>query len=214
MCIISSLVAGGMSVAAAWMSTISAASAIVGTAVSTTMGITSSVQQGNAAKAQYAYQAEIDRKNARIAQANADQERQEGIEEARLQRIKTAQMIGSQQAAMAANGIDASSGTALDIIDDTAAMGELDALTTRYNSETKAIAYENQANNFNNQANLNLISGQNAYKSGMLNAVGSGVKGLGDTASVASKWYSSNSIMPSKTYKLSGGTKGDSIVFA
>ncbi|MCM1339944.1 MAG: hypothetical protein NC191_09765, partial [Muribaculaceae bacterium] len=125
-----------------------------------------------------------------------------------------AQRIGSQQAAMAANGIDISSGTALDIIDDTSAMGELDALTTRYNSETKALAYENQASNFSNQANLDIISGQNAYKSGMLNAVGSGVKGLGDTASVASKWFSGNSIIPAKTTKLSGGTKGDSITFA
>ena len=167
---------------------------IVATVVSTTMGIVGSVQQAKSTQAQYNYQAEINRKNAKIAQANADQKRQEGIEESRMQRIKTLQKIGSQQAAMAANGVDVSSGTALDIIEDTSAMGELDALTTRYNAETQALAYEQQANNFNNQANLDVFAGENAYKSGMINAVGQGFQGLGSAAGVASNWYSPNSI--------------------
>lgn len=188
---------------------------IVGTIASTTMGVVSSVQSANAQKAQYNYQAQVAKKNAEIAQNNADQKRQEGIEEARQQRIKTLQAVGSQQAAMAANGIDVSSGTALDVIEDTAASGELDALTTRYNYETQALAYEQQANNFNNQASLDTFAGQNAYKSGMINAVGTGFKGLGDTASVASKWYSNNSSTNIKTKnKVSGGIIGDPITFA
>lgn len=166
---------------------------VVATALSTTMGVVSSVQQGKAAQAEANYQAAVARNNAKIAQSNADQKRQEGIEEARMQRIKTLQKVGSQQAAMAANGIDVSSGTALDVIEDTSAMGELDALTTRYNYETKAQAYEHEADNFNNQAALDVFAGKNAYQSGMLNAVGAGFKGLGDVANVASKWYSGNS---------------------
>ena len=55
------------------------------------------MQQGKAQQAQYNYQAEVARNNAKIAQANADQQRQEGIEESRLQRIKTLQAIGKQQ---------------------------------------------------------------------------------------------------------------------
>ena len=167
---------------------------IVGTVVSTTMGIVSSVQQANAAQAQANYQAEVAKQNAKIAQQNADQTRQEGIEESRMQRMKTLQAVGSQQAAMAANGIDISNGTALDIVEDTASMGELDALTTRYNAETKAVGYEQTANNFNNQANLDIYAGQNAYKAGMTNAVAAGFGGLAQTASVASKWYSPNSL--------------------
>lgn len=190
---------------------------IVATAVSTTMGVVSSVQQGKAQQAQYNYQAEVARNNAKIAQANADQQRQEGIEEARLQRIKTLQAIGKQQTAMAANGIDISSGTALDIIEDTSAMGELDALTTRYNAETKAIAYEQQANNYTNQANLDILAGQNAYRSGVTNAISTGVNGLGNAASVAGKWYGANSIGNSRKTsgtKVSGGIAGDLITFA
>lgn len=187
---------------------------VVATAVSTTMGVVS----GKAQKAQYEYQAAVDRKNAEIAQSNADMKRQEGIEEARTQRIKTLQAVGSQQAAMAANGFDVSSGTNLDIIEDTSAQGELDALTKQYNKETEALAYENSANNYSNQANLDVMAGQNAYKSGLLDAVGTGFSGLGKISStVADKWYSGNSIGKTGSFKtgktVSGGVKGDNITF-
>ena len=192
---------------------------VVATAVSTTMGVVSSVQSGKAQKAQYEYQAAVDRKNAEIAQSNADMKRQEGIEEARTQRVKTLQAVGSQQAAMAANGFDATSGTNLDIIEDTSAQGELDALTKQYNKETEALSYEASANNYSNQANLDSMAGQNAYKTGMLNAVGTGFKGLGQMASsVSSQWYSGNSVGKlgsfSKSKTVSGGVKGDNITFA
>jgi hypothetical protein len=177
---------------------------IVGTIVSTTMGIVGSVQQGKATQAQYNYQAEVNKRNAEVAQQNADQKRQEGIEESRMQRIKTLQRIGAQQAAMAANGIDISSGTALDTVEDTAAMGELDALTTRYNAETQAQAYENQANNFSNQANLDVFAGANAYQASKINAIGVAGQGMAQMGSVASNWYSPNSI--ANTGKATGVT--------
>lgn len=182
----------------------------VATVASTAMGVVSSVQQGKAAQAQYDYQAQVARNNAKIAQANADQKRQEGIEEARMQRIKTAQNVASQQAAMAANGIDISSGTALDVVEDTAAMGELDALTIRYNKETEAIAYENQANNFNNQASLDVYAGKNAYRSGVTNAITTGLNGLASVTSVAGNWYGSGSIGKgiSTEYTTKTGGKG------
>ena len=187
---------------------------LVSAAASTAMGVVSGVQQANATKAQMNYQADVNKRNAKIAQANADMKRQEGIEESRLQKIRNLQKVGAQQAAMAANGIDVSSGTALDVVEDTAAMGELDALTTRYNAETQAQAYERQANNLTNQANMDIISGQNAYKSGITGAIGSGFKGLGDTASVASRWYSPNSIGTTRNMgQVSGGVKGDNITF-
>ncbi len=188
-----------------------AALGVMGTA----MGVVSSVQSANAQSAQYEYQAKVAAQNAKIAQSNADQKRQEGIEEARLQRMKTLQAVGSQQAAMAANGVDISSGTALDIVEDTAAMGELDALTTRYNYETQALAYEQQANNYSNQSNLDVIASQNAYSSGITNAVATGFNGLADSASVASKWYTSTESGGgvSSSTKVSGGISGDSILY-
>jgi len=161
----------------------------VGTIASTAMGVTSSIQQGKAQEAYQNYQAEVAKQNAEIAQDNAALERQQGIEEARLQRMKAIQAVGSQQTAMAANGVDVTQGTALDVIEDTAAMGELDALQTRYNYERKALQYEQQASNFQNQANLDIIEGQNALQAGRMNALAVGFDGLSKTGDVAYKWF-------------------------
>lgn len=153
------------------------------------MGGISSYQQGKQQQAMYNYQAQVNQENAKIAQQNARETRQQGLEEERLQRMKTLQNIGSQQAAMAANGIDVTQGTPLDVIEDTAAIGELDALQTRYNFEKKALAFDQTANEYQNQANLDIISGKNAYEAGKWGAVAHGLEGLGKIGDVASKWY-------------------------
>lgn len=152
------------------------------------IGGISSYQQGKQQQAMYNYQAKVAEENAKIANKNAATERQTGIEEARLQRMKTLQAVGSQQAAMAANGMDVTQGTSLDIIEDTAAMGELDALQIQTNYERKAQSYEAQANNFNNQASMDVIAGKNAYTAGQIKAVQTGLNGVSKTAGVASKW--------------------------
>lgn len=163
---------------------------VVGGIASGVVGGISSYQQGKAQQAQYNYQAQVDAENARVAQNNAALERQQGIEEARLQRMKALKSVGSQQAAMAANGLDITQGTPLDVIEDTAAMGELDALQTRHNYERKALAYEANANNFSNQSNLDYFASKNAYSAGKMNALASGLNGLSSSAkSVASIWY-------------------------
>lgn len=160
---------------------------------STAFGVVSSIQQGKAQQAEYNYQAKVAQENAKIAEQNAAMERQQGIEEARLQRIKAAQAIGSQKTAMAANGVDVTQGTALDVIEDTAAMGELDALQTRYNYERKAQGYEMQAYNFQNQSNLDMIAGANAYSAGKMNGLAAGLEGIQKVGDVAYKWYGSGS---------------------
>ena len=152
------------------------------------IGGISSYQQGKQQQAMYNYQAKVAEENAKIANKNAATERQTGIEEARLQRMKTLQAVGSQQAAMAANGMDVTQGTSLDIIEDTAAMGELDALQIQTNYERKAQSYEAQANNFNNQASMDVIAGKNAYTAGQIKAVQTGLNGVSKTVGVASKW--------------------------
>lgn len=207
MCLITSIATAiGVSTAAVWAGVISTAA----TAISTAISVPASIQQSKSQEAMYNYQAQIDRNNAKIANQNAADERQSGLEEARLQRMKTLSAIGSQQAAMAANGIDITSGTALDTIEDTATAGELDALMTMYNSERTAINYEQQAANFNNQANLDSIAGRNARKAGTINAISYGLNGvsnaagsfggLGNIGKVSSKWGNTKN-------KFSGGLK-------
>lgn len=194
----STAIASATAASAAGVSALGIATGVANTAIalgavaavaSGVMGGISSYQQGKAQQAQYEYQAKVAEDNARIAQNNANLERQQGIEEARLQRMKAMQSVGKQQAAMAANGLDVTQGTPLDVIEDTAAMGELDSLQTRYNYERKALSYEVQANNYNNQANLDFFAGQNAYSAGKMNAISSGLNGLASTAkTVSSIW--------------------------
>ena len=154
------------------------AAAVIGTVLtiaSTAAGVVGSIQKGNAEKAQYNYKAQVNKNNAIIANNNAATERQAGLEDSRLQRIKTLQRIGSQQAGMAAGNIDVTQGIALDTVEDTATMGELDALNIQYNAEKRALNYEQQADNFTNQANMDIIAGKNASKAGKINAVAIGL---------------------------------------
>lgn len=188
MCIItSSITVAGITISALAANIMLGATAAIAVA-STALGAVSSYSKGKSEQAMYNYQAKVAEDNARIANRNAAQERQTGIEEARLQRMKTIQAVGSQQAAMAANGMDVTQGTSLDIIEDTSAIGELDALQIEANSERKALAYEQQANNFQNEANMDRISGQNAYKSGVIGAASAGLNGMSRAGGVAMKW--------------------------
>lgn len=219
MCIITtSVTVAGITISATLANAMLGVGAVAAIAA-TAIGSVSSIQQGKQQQAMYNYQAKVAEQNAKIAQNNADTERQTGIEEARLQRMKTLQAIGSQQTAMAANGMDVTQGTSLDIIEDTAAMGELDALQIQTNYERKALAYEQQRDNFKNQANMDVISGQNAYRAGMTNAVTTGLNGIGKLTGVADKWFGfggggSGAKNISTKNKLSGGTYGDNISFA
>ena len=190
MCLITSAVTiGALSISAAVANTMLAVGAVA-TVASTVLGTVSSVQQGKQQQAMYNYQAQVAEENAKIANKNAANERQTGIEEARLQRMKTLQAVGSQQSAMAANGMDVTQGTSLDIIEDTAAMGELDALQIQTNYERKALAYEQQGLNFSNESRMDVIAGKNAYKTGMINAAQTGLNGVSKLTNVASKWVS------------------------
>ena len=213
MCIVEGITLAGV------LTAVKVAGAIAAVA-STAISIPATIQQGKSQEAMYNYQAKVNQENAKIAQENANVQRQQGIEEARLQRIKAASTIGAQKTAMAANGVDVTQGTAVDVIADTAAIGELDALQTQYNYEMKARGYEAQAGNFQNQANLDVISGKNAYTAGKTGAVQAGLAGLQQTADVASQWFGFGSgSTNTKNKKIgknvySGGIVGDHYLYA
>lgn len=89
---------------------------------------------------------------ARIANANADAQEiaardtiNAGNDAAYQQRQQTRQLQGRQAAAFGAGGTDMTSGSALNIFGDTAAGGQLDALTTVNNAERQAAGLNFQA---------------------------------------------------------------------
>lgn len=159
---------------------------MVASLASAAVGAVGAIQQGNAAAASAKYQAQVNENNAILAQRNAEDARKRGAVEEDEHRRKVAALQGRQTAVMAANGLDVTSGSPLDILADTGQMGELDALTIRNNSEREALGYQAQGMNFKAEANLDRMRGSAAKTAGTIGAVGSVVSGIGG---VADKWY-------------------------
>lgn len=128
------------------------------------------VQQGKAAEGQADYQAAVGRNNAIIAERQARDAEERGAAEETAQRRQTAALMGKQKAGMAANGLDLSSGSPLDILGDTAQFGELDALTVRSNAAREAYGYRNQGAQFTSDAAAQKIAGKNAKSASYISA--------------------------------------------
>lgn len=113
--------------------------------------------------------------NRRLAMQQADDALLRGTkEEARYRRI-IAQVAGQQRAQFGSRNV-ALSGTALDLLSDTAQVGEEDALTIRNNAAREAWGYRNQAseasrwganqkaNSYGQGAGTLLTAGARAYE--------------------------------------------------
>jgi hypothetical protein len=106
-----------------------------------------------------------------IAQRNAELEDYKGKMAVNIgavaeenHRAKVRQMVGSQRATLAANGVDLGSGTALDLIGETAEFGEADALTIRYNAAREAWGYGTNATNYRTEGSVARTNGRNSAK--------------------------------------------------
>lgn len=117
-----------------WMALIPAAIAIAGGV----MGAQNAKQEG-------AFNASMLTGNAAFKQQAADETIAAGNTSADWQRVRTGQAVGTQRSALAANGIDVNSGSAANLQDDTAMLGELDALTIQNNAAREAYGYKVQA---------------------------------------------------------------------
>jgi hypothetical protein len=123
-----------------------------------------------------------------------------GIQAESLQRQRVRALIGGQRVAIAGSGVRVDGGTAGDIQADTAALGELDSLTIRNNTERQVRSirlgaedagsqFDQQALGFEDQANLAVMGADQASTAGVLNVGATLLSGAGQ---VASKWYQYN----------------------
>lgn len=127
------------------------------------------------------YQEDVAKNNAIVNQRMAQNALDRGRREEDAHRMKVAQFKSRQRAEFAAGGVDMQSGSALDILEDTAMMGELDALTIRSNAENEAYAYRAGAGNQIAQGRLSRMAGDYGAASTLLSTGGK----------VAGKWYGS-----------------------
>lgn len=100
--------------------------------------------------------------NALLNKQNAETAAQQASFDADQIREKNKRVLGAQRAAYSASGIDPDSATAIDVHDDSAAQGELDALVAIYTGRTSSSAYASRSQ-------LNLMESRSANKAGKIN---------------------------------------------
>lgn len=115
-------------------SILSGLAGLAGTAVSAI----GAVAAGNA-------QNDVAQYNAKIADNNARAERERAAYDAGLIKDERRRVVGSQRAAMAANGLEVSSGSPVAVLGDTTGQAEMDILARLYGGESAATAYGNDA---------------------------------------------------------------------
>lgn len=159
---------------------------IAGAAISAVGTIGSGIAAGNAA----AYQAQIARNNAIVANQNAAHASAAGAQQEETESLKGAANIGGIKAAQAANGVDVNSGSALDVQESAREENQLTSENVLNNAELTAYGYRTQAASDTAQAALDQTEAEEA-------PIGAGIAATGGLLSSASslsfKWAGTGS---------------------
>lgn len=161
------------------------------------------MMQGKAGEAQATSQAAALRRNAAYMGNAAADARARGTKSAGWARVETGQNIGTQRAAMAGSGGVVDSGSNAIIQQDTAQLGELDALTISNNAAREAYGYEVQAAD-------NLYTAKNvvkqAKKNTMTSILGGAMQGAGSAYGAGSFGGAGKTAGAGTTSAMSGST--------
>lgn len=141
------------------------------------MGAGAGIYQADAEQKSANYSAKVDENNAQIATYQAKAAATIGSVEEERHRAKVRQMVGTQRAALAGNGLDLGEGTALDLVTETAGLGEEDALTIRYNAMREAWGYNEQAKGYKASAGYKRVAGKNAATGTLLTTAANTLSG-------------------------------------
>jgi len=145
-----------------------------------------SYSQAQAAKSEADYMAGVERNNAIIAERNAKEIERQGEDEANRYRARVRQFQADQTVGLAGQGVDVTEGTSIDLLADTAELGELDAQIIRNNASREAYNARVQGNNHSAQAGLYDL--KSSSQSPLFSA---GVTLLSGAGQVADKWNAS-----------------------
>ena len=94
----------------------------------------------------------LGRNNAKVLDTKAEDALKRGAVNETTQRQKAAGILGTQRVAMGASGFKVDEGSFGDVLEQTAATGELDALTIRSNAMREAWGHRVEAANYRYQA--------------------------------------------------------------
>lgn len=126
------------------------------------------IQNSKAQEEQANYQAKQDEFNAQIAGLQAEDAITRGQAEAQAAGTQAAQLKGQQKAALAGNGVDVSTGSAADIMNETDKLSTLDIVSIKSNAAREAFGYRAQAVGYNSQAEMTRKAGKAAANNTLL----------------------------------------------
>lgn len=136
------------------------------------IGLVGSMMQAKGQTENADFQSGMMQQNAQFKLRTADETINAGNTSADWQRVRAKQAVGTQRSVQAANGIDVNSGSAAQLQDDTAMLGELDALTIQNNAAREAYGYRIQAKQ-------DILNASQTVQNGKTAAMGSILGGLG-----------------------------------
>jgi len=139
--------------------------------------ISSAISQAAAIKSEAIFRSTQMQMNAQLSKFKAKEAIRMGETEAQQKALQTKKLMGRQRAVAAAQGIEVSDGSALDIQAETAGMGAMDIVTIRNNAWKQAWGFRVEASNDEASARMTKIGAKFAARStlitGGLNAASS-----------------------------------------
>ncbi|UEH06668.1 hypothetical protein [Pseudomonas sp. HN8-3] len=136
------------------------------------IGLAGSMMQAQGQKQNAQFQSGMMEQNAAFKNQTANETINAGNTSADWQRVRTGQAVGTQRSVQAANGIDVNSGSSAQLQDDTAMLGELDALTIQNNAAREAYGYRVHAKQDLLNANQTVQNGKTAAMGSILGGIG------------------------------------------
>ena len=132
-------------------------------------------------------QAFMDELNAQQAEKSAQSNLQSGERQQQAILLRGAQVKSAQTASMAANGVDLSSPSAINVLSSTDVMKTIDANTANANAVRSAWGYRVQETNYLNDARM-----KRATADAISPLFSAGTSLLGSATKVAASWYAMN----------------------
>lgn len=156
--------------------------AIGAMAVGGGMALHASAEKAKAQRKMGDYQSDMYGFNSSISKLQQQDALERGEKEASAFLLKGRQTIASQKVALAAQGVDVSTGSAAEIQEDTAAQAAIGAMQIRNNAWREAWGYKVQSINYDQQGFIAKTSAQNEARSTMLTGVANAVGTAGSMA--------------------------------
>lgn len=136
------------------------------------LGAIGSYYQQKTNNAYLKYQASMNRINAQLANMSAESALRAGEKQQQQIMTKTSKLKGAQKAAYGAAGIDLSSRSVQNVLNETDYMGEVDKNQAAANALSNAWGYRLQATNYLNNANILKSQQQSPWGAALSTAVG------------------------------------------